>query len=163
MDSLTLGSMDAQVTHVRLRMSRNLAGLRMPAACSLQERREVERVLSEAFLQLTGTLEGEYLPLKGSKSHAGKEGGMGAKDEQRLRTLGKPYGFLFEEPKDPMLLAMGFGRDWPDARGVFAACQQGLAAMVNEEDHVTLVATAQGDDLKPAVGRLCACEKALAF
>ena len=27
--------------------------------------------------------------------------------------------------------------------------------MVNEEDHVTLVATAQGDGLKPAVDRLC--------
>jgi len=27
--------------------------------------------------------------------------------------------------------------------------------MVNEEDHVALVATAKGNDLKPAVDRLC--------
>jgi len=141
------------VASVRIRASRNLADLRMPPAASLDERREAERVLSEALLGLSGEMEGQYHPLEGSKSCAPSLlGGMAILKKEKL---------LFEAPDSPLVLSSGAGRDWPHARGIFTAFCGGLAAWVNEEDHLSLFAYEVGADLRGAFRRFCALEGVL--
>jgi len=142
---------------VRIRASRNLGGVRMPSACSFDERREVERTVVGALSELSGALEGEYYPLAASGSYPAKPKGMLPSDAKDLEAA----GVLFKEPKAHQQLAAGFGRDWPDARGVFASDDRGFAAWVNEEEHVTLLSTRKDGDLKAAFASLCAAEKAL--
>jgi len=146
------------VASVRIRACRNLVGLRMPPAASLDERREAERVLSEALLGLSGEMEGQYVPLEGSESCAALwPGGMSANEHAILTT----EKLLFEAPDSPLVLASGAGRDWPHARGIFTAFCGGLGAWVNEEDHLSLFAYEVGADLRGAFCRFCALEGAL--
>ena len=42
---------------------------------------------------------------------------------------------LLTEPDSTLKLAAGFGRHWPDARGVFVADTPGVCVWCNEEDH----------------------------
>jgi len=159
---------EQQVLSVRLRLARSLVGLRLLPLCSLEERREVERVLVGALSDLTGTLRGEYYPLCASSSHPSKPGGMSTDDERRLRSS----DVLFGEPRTPLKLSIGLGRDWPDARGVFVSGgkeDQGtgsmLCAWINEDEHLSLIVrqTGSGDISSSGVARrafdqLCSAE-----
>ncbi|CAE8592049.1 unnamed protein product [Polarella glacialis] len=142
---------------VRIQLSRNLSGLAFSPACSADERCEVERLLTRALSSLTGHCAGKYLPLRDSESCPFRPGGMTSQEEQELGQR----GLLFQEPKAPGLLALGFGRDWPEARGVFAFESPGLAAWVNEEDHLLLVAARSDGDLKAAFAAVCDVEFSL--
>ena len=128
------------VVYTVLEARRNVAGIRMPVCCSREERREVERLLSSARLR------GTYLPLRGSKS--GK--GMAAYQEERLRKV----GMLLTEPDSKLKLAAGFGRHWPDARGVFVCDAPGVFIWCNEEDHYRFFARQEGSELKELYERL---------
>ncbi|CAK0812403.1 unnamed protein product [Prorocentrum cordatum] len=136
-----------RVVSVRARIARNLQGIRMPPACSLEERREVERVVAQSLR----TMPGEYFPLRGSSSYPPKPEGMSAADEERLEA----EHLLFDEPDSQVLLSSGFGRDWPDARGVFVGEDRQLLVWVNESDHLRMQAMQGGSDLKAVFGRLC--------
>uniref|UniRef100_A0A7S1LM42 Phosphagen kinase C-terminal domain-containing protein n=1 Tax=Alexandrium catenella TaxID=2925 RepID=A0A7S1LM42_ALECA len=106
---------------------------------------------------LTGSLEGDYNPLSESQSYPAKPKGMSGEERKRL----KAEGLLFQEPKSLVALAAGVGRDWPDARGVFASEDRHFAAWVNDEEHVTLVSSRKDGDLKAAFASICAAEKSL--
>eukprot|EP00440_Ansanella_granifera_P075650 gb/GFBE01082087.1/.p1 GENE.gb/GFBE01082087.1/~~gb/GFBE01082087.1/.p1 ORF type:complete len:1793 (+),score=430.45 gb/GFBE01082087.1/:1-5379(+) len=150
--------LDATGHHVvaaRVRVSRNLRGLRLPPACSEDERRAVEASAVQALAAMTADLKGEYFPLLGSNSHAPKPGGMSEEDEDVLREA----DFLFEEPDSSVLLSSGYARDWPDARGVFADMPRTLCVFVNELDHLRLCVS--DCDLKQAFERLCRVLKSL--
>jgi len=134
---------------VRVELRRNLSGLKMPTACEQSERREVERIVTTALNSLGGSWEGEYMPLTWSQSYSAKSSGMSAEDQAQLRD----DGLLFMEPTAPARLAMGLGRHWPDARGIFLAKRRDCFAWCNEEDHLCLVVNLQGADLKAAVAR----------
>lgn len=153
-----VGDLGDFVIGVKLCASRNLAGFRFPPACSFDERREVERVLVGILEEFTGGFEGEYYPLQHSESCGLKLGGMTQSD---ARTL-KAQGLLFHEPKTLSSLAAGFGRDWPDARGVFAS-SRGLSAWVNNEEHLSLTISKDGSDLRAAFGELCRAEQAISL
>lgn len=144
------------VLNVRARVSRNLEGLRFPPAISRDERRESERVLVKALVQLAegGTNIGEYFPLACSNSYVPKPGGMNSEEEAALRS----EGLLFQEPDAALMLASGVGRHWPEARGVFVARSQSLAAWINEEDHFRLAAMETGADLRGVFSRLFLAE-----
>ena len=61
---LANGEMDEKyVKSCRVRTGRSVKGLCLPPAISRAERREVERVLSEALNGLAGDLKGTYYPL----------------------------------------------------------------------------------------------------
>ena len=66
----------AYVISTRVRTGRSIRGLRLPPACSKEERREVERVMTKALLGLDGELKGDYYPLAYSNSYVPKPGGM---------------------------------------------------------------------------------------
>lgn len=131
---------------------RNLQGYKMPMCCTQAERRQVERII-------TGTkLRGTYLPLRGSKSCPARPIGMAAYQEERLRKV----GMLLTEPDSKIKLAAGFGRHWPDARGVFVCDTPGVYIWCNEEDHFRFFARQEGCELKQLYERLSKAMKSVA-
>jgi len=158
--SVSSAPLDPSGTHaiaVRIRTSRNVKSLRFPTACSFDERREAERMIVDALAELTGELQGEYHPLRGSESYLIKPGGMDEDEEEQLRE----EHVLFEEPDSEVLLSSGFGRHWPDARGVFVNDGRTMIVWVNEEDHMRMVSLQRGSDLKQAFERLCRTHSAV--
>jgi len=148
-----------RVLAVRVRMSRNFSGIRMPPACSKDERRKVETIIVEALAAMdeSGAVKGEYYPIMGSESHSVKPGGMSSEDEETLRK----ENLVFAEPDSEVQLSSGFGRHWPDARGVWVARDRRAVVRVNEDDHVRMVSTQNGQDLKEAFTRVCAMHKTI--
>ena len=132
------------VVYAVLEARRNVEGIRMPVSCSREERREVEKLLSSARLR------GTYLPLAGSKSWQKRSGGMAAFQEERLRKV----GMLLTEPDSKLKLAAGFGRHWPDARGVMVCDAPGVFVWCNEEDHYRFFARQEGSELKELYERM---------
>lgn len=133
------------VVFVTMEARRNLAGFRLPNCCSKEERREVEKILTSAE-----GLNGAYLPLRGSGSHGPKQGGMAGHQEERLKKI----GMLFSDPDSQVKLAAGFGRHWPDARGVLVGDAPGMFVWCNEEDHLRFIARQQGGTMKALFARL---------
>ena len=89
----------------RVRTGRCIRGLTLPPVCSRAERREVERVVTDALANLKGPLKGKYYPLSKMSD---------AQQDQLIEDH-----FLFDKPVSPLLLASGMARDWPDARGIW--------------------------------------------
>eukprot|EP00929_Paragymnodinium_shiwhaense_P008587 TRINITY_DN112544_c0_g1_i1.p1 TRINITY_DN112544_c0_g1~~TRINITY_DN112544_c0_g1_i1.p1 ORF type:complete len:1423 (-),score=292.96 TRINITY_DN112544_c0_g1_i1:132-4400(-) len=145
------------VSAVQLRLRRNLASMPMPAALQKRQRVEVEGVLVKALMSLPSDLKGDYLPLSGSQTHRLRPGGMSLAEERRLLDA----GLLFQEPDSALLLSSGLGKNWPEARGVFAASTGSLAAWINEEDHLTLISRCDGGDVVAAFRSLCAAQEAV--
>merc|ERR1719336_3298040 len=105
----------------RVRTGRAIRGLGLPTHCTRAERREVERILSEACAKLTGDLAGKYESLK-------------EMSEERQEQLIDEH-LLYDKPVSPLLISAGMARDWPDGRGVFLSNDKKLVVWVNEEDH----------------------------
>ncbi|CAK0904785.1 unnamed protein product [Prorocentrum cordatum] len=119
---------------VRVQVSRNLSWFRFPTLCSAVERHEVERLLVQALGRLQDfEARGEYFPLPHSHTQHTRPDGMSAEEAQELRSC----AVLLAAPSAPHVLAAGSGRQWPEARGVFAAASRRLAAWVNGEDWTT--------------------------
>merc|ERR1719356_783423 len=68
---------------------------------------------------------------------------------------------LFGEPTSTCRLAAGFGRGWPDARGVYATKARDLFIWCNEEDHFRIIAVQNGGDLQAVVARAKKCAQLL--
>jgi len=137
----------SHVLSLRIRARRNLAGLRFPPAISADERMEAEQLLLRGLQELTGELEGEYIPLLG----------MCAEEEHLLEGA----DLLFYAPDAVPTLSSGVGRDWPHSRGVFLSRTKKFGAWLNEEDHLCLWSMEAGADLRAALYRLLGAEDAL--
>ena len=139
------------VISTRVRTGRSIRGIKLPPSCSKEERREIERVLSKALKTLDGELKGDYYPLAGSYSYAPKPGGMTEAEEDKMRA----DHFLFQEPDSTLLLASGMGRQWPDARGIFANDEKTFLVWCNEEDHMRIISMQMGANIKQVFTRFC--------
>jgi len=137
------------VISTRVRTGRSIRGLRLPPCITLNERREVERVMAKALLGLDGELKGDYYPLAYSNSYLPKLGGMTADEETQMRE----DHFLFQEPDSTLLLASGMGRHWPDARGIFANDACNFLLWTNEEDHTRIISMQMGAGIKEVFER----------
>jgi len=153
-----------RVVSTELSVSRNLAGLRMSPACSLEERREVERAVVEALWTMCHGLEGEYFPSAGSTSYPARPKGISQKQEAELAQ----QGITLEVPDSDVMLSSGYGRHWPDARGTFVGSelptilgQRQYAVWINEEDHLRMATMQPGDGIKDALDRLNRLHSAL--
>lgn len=133
----------------RVRTGRSIKGTRLPPACSFEERRELERLITKGLLSLKGNLKGDYFPLNGSMSYAAKPGGMDHAKEEELRKGGN----LFQEPDSTLLLSSGCGRHWPDARGIYHNNAKNAFVWVNEEDQMRIVSMEKGDDVQAVFAR----------
>jgi len=63
--------------------------------------------------------------------------------------------FLFQEPDSTLLLSSGMGRQWPDARGIFANNEKTFLVWCNEEDHMRIISMQKGADIKEVFTRFC--------
>jgi len=133
----------------RCRTGRSVKGFKLPPVTTFEERREVEKVVVQGLLAMTGDLKGDYFPLNGSQSYAPKPNGMTEEKEEALRKGGN----LFQEPDSTLLLSSGCGRHWPDARGIFHNDQENLFVWVNEEDQMRIVSMEKGDNIKRIITR----------
>jgi creatine kinase len=137
------------VLSTRVRTGRSIRGLRLPPCITKNERREVERIMAKALLGLQGELKGDYYPLAHSNSYLPKLGGMSPEEEDKMRE----DHFLFQEPDSTLLLASGMGRQWPDARGIFANDACNFLVWTNEEDHTRIISMQMGADIKEVFER----------
>lgn len=100
----------------------NVQGFRKPAEMSVDERCEVERVVSEALMACSGEFEGEYFPTAGSGGYTAMPGGgISQETEQALKTAG-----------------MYFKRADDIGCGVFATLNKDIAVWINGEAHIQI-------------------------
>ncbi|XP_042198833.1 creatine kinase U-type, mitochondrial isoform X1 [Callorhinchus milii] len=125
----------------RVRTGRSIRGLSMPPACSRAERREVERVVTDALSGLKGDLTGKYYKLSN----------MTDKEQQQLID----DHFLFDKPVSPLLMSAGMARDWPDARGIWHNNEKTFLIWINEEDHTRVISMEKGGNMKRVFDRFC--------
>ncbi|CAE8611623.1 unnamed protein product, partial [Polarella glacialis] len=123
-------------------------------------RNEVERILVSSLLGIQDELcSGSYHPLRGSSSYLPQPGGMPTYLQRQLQT----ERLLLPEPETALLLSSGFGRHWPEARGVFLHEDKGLFAWVNEVDHLRICCRSTTEpDIEKVFRRLTRAESAVA-
>merc|ERR1719456_1996564 len=105
--------------------------------------------MTKALLSLGGELKGDYYPLAFSYSYAPKPKGMTYEEEEKMRE----EHFLFQEPDSTLLLSSGMGKQWPDARGIFANEKKNFLVWCNEEDHTRIISMQMGADIKQVFSR----------
>lgn len=141
------------VLTTRCRTGRSVRGLPLPPSCTFEQRRELERCIVNGLGKLEGELKGQYFGLYGSQSNTA----MDKEKEEKLRNNGN----LFQEPDSTLLLSSGCGRHWPDARGIFHNDAENFFVWVNEEDHMRIVSTEKGDNIKAIFTRFANATKAV--
>jgi creatine kinase len=117
----------------RVRTGRSIRGYRLPPSNDRAERRQVEKILSEALSSLDGPFKGTYYPLAG----------MSEETQDKLID----DHFLFDKPVSPLLLASRMARDWPESRGIWHNEEKNFLVWVNEEDHLRIISMQMGGDL----------------
>jgi len=153
--SRPIAAYGGHVIGARVEASRNLVNFCFPSAMALDERADLERIVTKVLLDWDGDLAGDYFPLSGSGSFVANDGGMTAEDAADLES----HGLLFQAPSSAMFLSSGMGKHWPQARGVYVNSSKDMAIWINEEDHLRLIATASSP--QKAFDRFCALEGAL--
>jgi creatine kinase len=142
------------VLTTRCRTGRSVRGLPLPPSCSFEQRRELERVMTNGLKKLDGELKGTYFGLNGSQS---TDSAMTTEKEEQLRKNGN----LFQEPDSTLLLSSGCGRHWPDARGIYHNEAENFFVWINEEDHMRIVSMEKGDNIKAIFTRFANATKAI--
>lgn len=140
------------VHSVNIQTTRNLRGLRLSPAMSEDERCEAERVVVKALSQLNEPLKGEYFSFEGSSSNPSQTvtPWMSRDDEEELTNK----RLLFDAPDAPLLLSSGFGRHWPNARGVFVNVDKSFVVWMNEVEHIRAISVQKGDNVQEAFSQI---------
>nr|XP_006816221.1 PREDICTED: creatine kinase U-type, mitochondrial-like [Saccoglossus kowalevskii] len=125
----------------RVRTGRCIRGLSLPPACNRAERREVEKVSTDALNSLSGEFKGQYYPL-------------GNMTEQQQQQLIDDH-FLFDKPVSPLLTCAGMARDWPDGRGIWHNDKKNFLVWVNEEDHTRIISMEKSGNMRRVFQRFC--------
>lgn len=132
------------IISTRIRVGRNLADYPLGPGITNEQRKEIEKKVSEALKSFTGDLEGTYYPLND----------MSEEDKKKLIE----DHFLFKEG-DRFLEACGLNRDWPNGRGIYHNNDKTFLVWINEEDQLRIISMQPGADIKAVFDRLCrACE-----
>lgn len=137
----------------RIRAARNISGFGLPPGTTRAERREVEKIVKEALIDMTGELAGEYYSLA-------------TMTKEQSDALQADH-FLFQIPNpDAMIYACGGVRDWPESRGIFHNKDKTFLVWVNEEDQMRVISMQAGGNVdqvfKRWVDGVNAVEKAVA-
>ncbi|MBN3312823.1 KCRM kinase, partial [Atractosteus spatula] len=123
--------LDSQcVVSCEVRAGRCVEGFSFPPHCSRGERRRLLLLAKKALSQLDGEAGGTLYSLQELAGHS-----QDIPSEAMLRT--------------------GVARDWPDARAKWTSQDKSLVVWVNVEDHLQLVCTRTGCNIKEAFKCLC--------
>ena len=147
---------------------RNIATVALLPGANTNDRREAEEILSTAacggddeggseeegaegegggsgpYEGLAAPNAGVYYPMPDSWSHVGMQGGMEPGEAEQLKQREQ----LFERCRDVLRVSSGYGRDWPDARGVYRSEDERLFMWVNEQDHCRLFSSIPSADIQ---------------
>lgn len=129
------------VSSCRVRTGRSIKGIGLPPWCTRAERREVEKIATNALSQLDGHLKGKYYSLTTMT------------DEEQEQLINDH--FLFDKPVSPLLLSARMARDWPDARGIWHNDAKDFLVWINEEDHTRVISMQKGGNMKEVFTRFC--------
>jgi len=129
----------AMIKSTRIRVGRNLAKYPLGPGISKDQRKEVEKLVTEALSKFEGDLKGTYYSLET----------MSEADQKQLIA----DHFLFKEG-DRFLEACGLNREWPEARGIFHNDAKTFLTWVNEEDQLRIISMQQGADIGEVFSRL---------
>lgn len=132
---------DKYVVSSRIRTGRNIKGFALSPHIARSERRQVEKLVSEALCSLSGEFEGKYYPLPS----------MSPEDQQQLID----DHFLFEKPISRHFLSGGMARDFPDGRGIWHNTDKNFLVWINEEDQTRIISMQMGGDMKAVFERFC--------
>ena len=129
----------AYILSTRIRVGRNIAGMPLGPAVTIEQRNEIEGQVVKALNSLTGGLSGTYYPLSGM--------------DESIRSRLVEDHFLFK-PGDRFLDAAGLNRDWPNGRGIFHNAEKTFLVWVNEEDQLRIISMQPGGDIEAVFTRL---------
>lgn len=121
-----------QVCSTRLRIARNLAGFRFPAAMSARERCELYCQIKAAVQTIPGTLYD-----------------LATLTSQQAQALAASH-MLFDN-HDRFMASANILDHWPLGRAVFVTAAGRSGLWINEEDHLRIFSIASGYDLPQAV------------
>ena len=131
------------ILHTRMRVARSVRGFKFSPVISRQERRQLESLFQECVEDWDTSNDGrsEVESIKGAYLRV-----MDMSNEQHDDLIQRHI--LFHDPDDYSISA-GFGRDWPDARGIFLDHPEDPDLMIwlNAEDHFRVVSMSKGGDL----------------
>jgi creatine kinase len=138
------------ILYTRMRLARSIEGFRFAPCIHRSERRQIERLLKDcAHHWQTGShinpllSQGKYLSVM--------EMTNAQHDDLMQRRL------LFPDP-DEYALQAGFGRDWPDARGLYCDDWDETPSIIiwcnAPEDHLWVISNAKGGDVQTVFTKL---------
>jgi len=127
------------IVSTRIRVARNIKNIPLGPAISKEQRDNVEKVVSNTLLSLSGYLKGDYYPLYNM-------------DKKTQEMLIKEH-FLFKEG-DRFLESAGLNNDWPQGRGIFYNNKKTFLVWINEEDQLRVISMQKGGDIKDVFARL---------
>ena len=172
------------VVHTTVEARRNLATIALGPGANSNDRREVEQILttaacgaSESDLEdeeeqdeqggesrgeqlsegLVSPNNGSYYPLPESWSYAAVQNGMSPDKYAQLMTR----GVCFKKCVEPLEVAAGYGRDFPDARGCYLSDDERCYMWVNQEDHCRLFVQVPSADVQSGFVRWCGAMESL--
>ena len=116
---------------------RNIAGMPMLPAIDRKSRRIVESIIST----ILGTINNN----SGIKLMKGQYERLANMSSDKIVALRRESDVCFVKPAlGSEADVAGYGRDWPDARGVFCSSDKNLLVLVNQEEHVKVVLSSRG-------------------
>jgi len=130
---------DKYVVSSRIRTGRNIRGYALSTHMCRAERRQMEKLVSNALNSLSGDLKGKYYSLMK----------MDPKDQQQLID----DHFLFDRPTSRHFTSGGMARDFPDGRGIWHNDKKNFLVWVGEEDHTRIIAMQMGGNMKEVFER----------
>nr|BAS02800.1 arginine kinase 1 [Tropiometra macrodiscus] len=125
----------------RIRTGRNIRGFALSPHVARSERRQIEKLVSEALCALGDELAGKYYSLQT----------LGQEDQQQLID----DHFLFEKPISRHFTSGGMARDFPDGRGIWHNDEKNFLVWINEEDHTRIISMEKGGNMKAVFERFC--------
>jgi arginine kinase len=127
------------IKSTRIRVGRNLAAYPLGPGISKEQRKEVEKLVTDALSKFDDDLKGTYYSLET----------MSEADQKQLIE----DHFLFKEG-DRFLEACGLNREWPEGRGIFHNDAKTFLTWVNEEDQLRIISMQNGADIGAVFSRL---------
>lgn len=157
-DETVKSMIEHSVISTKIYAVRNVSGYSLPAGTTEAERASVEEALKGVVTSLTGENAGSYYPLTSIDNELSEE--LNTRKllfeipsaTSKLTASGNHRRcFLIIEGYD--LLSLGAARSWPNNRGIFVDSTLSVAAWINEEDHVRVIAQQEGGDVASTFAR----------
>uniref|UniRef100_A0A7S2UK38 Phosphagen kinase C-terminal domain-containing protein n=2 Tax=Attheya septentrionalis TaxID=420275 RepID=A0A7S2UK38_9STRA len=150
------------ILSTRMRVARSIEGFRFPSTMSREERRHVQSLVQDAVQTLCD--DSKIINTNGNvtKQHKGSYIQLWDMTNDEINDLIQRH-ILFDHPNEWGISA-GFGRDWPDGRGLYmnhivssqddddttsgVYHKPDVIVWCNEEDHVRIICMRKGGDIK---------------